>query len=359
MATLTDESTNADPSTTEAPSGEIDFSTAAMDFGIPQDEPAETVEKDKANSKSTGETGVDHPVNPAPEQTPAEEKPAKAEKPEKLSPEQVKRKFDGFDPDDIEPLKKAPNHVYNHFAKKLPELYKAKAELEELKKQEVKSAQERYLLDDDAYQQSPEYKSYSNAVENVDTEVFHWRNQLEALDAGQKAYGLSFKGDKLDLSKPVEYVRAKNEVSRAHVLEQFTAARARLESLTAQRDNIAGQYKQQQSAYLGEAKAAATKYFGWADKLEGKQKEELDVLRQQLGPLAKGFAGETTVRAIYTSKVLMDKVNELNGKLAQLSKQNQKITKANPLQFSGRSNREGEQESTANLYEGITPESFQ
>jgi len=363
MATLTDQPETEVPSTTEeTPAAEVDFSNAAELFNLQSDAtpstdrtaapnaPERTTEaspvSDGSNSQPTGETHVDHPIDPRP--------PEKETKPTK---EQASRDFKDLDPADIESLRKAPNHVYNHFKKRLPELYAAQKELEALKKQEIQSAQERYLLADDAYQQAPEFKQYSTAAENLETEVDYWREQLESADKGGKAFNLGTKDSDGNLSKPITYVQLKEEVSRTKALENFTKASARLEAVSRDRDGIAAQYKQQQQSYLAEARAAATKYFGWADGLQGKQAEELNVLRKQLGPLALGMSGETTTRAIYTAKVLLETMQTVKAENAKLKKQMEKAGRTNPLQFGGAAT-SAEEGSSTDIYAGLTPEAF-
>lgn len=361
MATLTDQPETEVPSTTEeTPAADVDFSNAAELFNLQSDATPSTDKTAAPNApERTQEASpvADGPESKGndPEQTPAPtQTPEKETKPTK---EQASRDFKDLDPADIESLRKAPNHVYNHFKKRLPELYQAQKELEALKKQEIQSAQERYLLADDAYQQAPEFKQYSTAAENLETEVDYWREQLESADKGGKAFNLGTKDSDGNLSKPITYVQLKEEVSRTKALENFTKASARLEAISRDRDGIAAQYKQQQQSYLAEARAAASKYFGWADGLQGKQAEELNVLRKQLGPLALGMSGETTTRAIYTAKVLLETLQTVKAENAKLKKQMEKAGRTNPLQFGGAAT-SAEEGSSTDIYAGLTPDAF-
>jgi len=363
MATLTDQPETEVPSTTEeTPAAEVDFSNAAELFNLQSDATPSTdktatpVAPERTSEASPVADGVESKGND-PEQTPAPTQTQSPEKETKPTKEQASRDFKDLDPADIESLRKAPNHVYNHFKKRLPELYQAQKELEALKKQEIQSAQERYLLADDAYQQAPEFKQYSTAAENLETEVDYWREQLESADKGGKAFNLGTKDSDGNLSKPITYVQLKEEVSRTKALENFTKASARLEAVSRDRDGIAAQYRQQQQSYLAEARAAASKYFGWADGLQGKQAEELNVLRKQLGPIALGLAGETTARAIYTAKVLLETVQTIKAENAKLKKQMEKAGRTNPLQFGGAAT-SAEEGSSTDIYAGLTPDAF-
>ena len=359
MATLTDQPETEVPSTTEeTPAADVDFSNAAELFNLQSDATLSTNTPAAPNAETRTPEAVPSPEGPESKGNDTEQTPAPTpEKETKPTKEQASRDFKDLDPADIESLRKAPNHVYNHFKKRLPELYQAQKELEALKKQEIQSAQERYLLADDAYQQAPEFKQYSTAAENLETEVDYWREQLESADKGGKAFNLGTKDSDGNLSKPITYVQLKEEVSRTKALENFTKASARLEAVSRDRDGIAAQYKQQQQSYLAEARAAATKYFGWADGLQGKQAEELNVLRKQLGPLALGLAGETTARAIYTAKVLLETVQAVKAENVKLKKQMEKAGRTNPLQFGGAAT-SAEEGSSTDIYAGLTPEAF-
>jgi len=356
---------------------EIELNTAEVDYsGITNDSfqssatPAKEEPAKEAEEKETPEPAAVSKVIPNPadseeeEEVEEKEEPAAKEKTPAPAPQKetaaTKRKFEGLDEDDAEVLKKAPNHVFNHFSKKLKEtIYPLREKVAALEKELEHSNVEKDYLNPEGFEISPQYKALNNVHENLETELDYWRDQAKRVEAGKPTRYLT--ADTADMTKVMSYktgAEIPKEEARSHIMEQITAAKARLEQVAANREQYKQHYVQQNQTFVEHAKKAASQYFPYLDNPAPEIKEKMDAIRMQLGPLSRGLGGEMQVRTLCVLQQALEQNKKLQAEIAKSKKTISSVARADPLRHGAAERETSTVANAEDLYAGVSNDDF-
>ena len=348
--TLT-ESTGTEP--------EVDYSNVTNDLFNEAKPAPTTVEEKKTEEVEKPETKLEPAkLDIAGKIKDANKAPELLEEPEPKDDKKDKRSYEGFDPEHAAMLKKLPNKEFNTLSKFIKDnVYPMRDELKKLKEEAQISAVEKEYSNPDGYKLSSEYTGLSHAVENLGVEVDYWRNALQRAQAGQPIKQLTVNGA---LNTDAEYGVGElipKEQAQALAIENLTRATQKL-------DQVKGMREQYQQRYVGEnqrlmqmSKQAASQYFPGLDNPADDVKTELESIRAQIGPFAKGFGGEMQTRTLYTLMKAIDMNKKLQAEVETYKKREGTMKMANPL-LGASDRKKGNDVDVEDIYAGITNDMF-
>jgi hypothetical protein len=150
----------------------------------------------------TGEVDLDSITDGDEDATPAAviEKPVVADtnkkpvEPEPPKPVEAARDYSAFDPDDVEILKKAPNHVFEALKARLPKLYEEKNKKKELEARlqqlEQNAVPQQWYEHPSAFVLHPKYNEISTKLSRAEFEARHYNEQAAAVENGADKFSI-------------------------------------------------------------------------------------------------------------------------------------------------------------------------
>lgn len=208
------------------------------------------------------------------------------------------RDFSGLTPEETSWFKNMGNQAFANLKPVYLEAKRLREENEQLKKSLNDASQNTIYEHPEAYQFTPEFKSYSQNAALIDQEINHWRQQLASARAGEAWTPIVLDNEgKPVLGEP----REASPEAESQIIDALTRAHAIKTDLGNKIQGIQGSFKTHHQAFVGKLNEITDKIF------EGADKKQLEAAMNTKLPLFPSiYQNRPEIKALATTLAVID-----------------------------------------------------
>lgn len=208
------------------------------------------------------------------------------------------RDYSGLEPEEVAYFKQMGNSAFNALKPKYLEWKQLRGEVENLRKSSAETTKHSFFEHEEAYQLTPEFRSISSNLNQIQAETSHWQKQLANIRAGQPWHPivLNEKGEPV-----IGEAQEAGPEGESVVLNALMQAHSIRSDLSNKLGNIQSSFTNQHKSFISNLTKIEKDIFQGAD-----EKALSDAMNSKLPMFPQYMHGNPLVRSLAKSLAVID-----------------------------------------------------